>query len=152
MRAGVVNYCAWIDSRIFKWEGCELRKKGAKAVKMAEVGRWGEIRSTANGPGNQTAGPNFRYSTPLGIYYSVYGRGGSCVTHVHFDAITASCYSNGIRKTAGRKSGDSMKESLRAFVSLSSRGFFHVAHFDLIVAIRSCEESVPLTDVVIKFK
>lgn len=80
----------------------------------------------ANGPGNKAAGPNFRYSTLLGIYYSAYGRGGSCVTHVHFNAITASCRSKlgGVGKTAGRKGGDPAKDSLCAAFVLCSRGDF----------------------------
>lgn len=47
----------------------------------------------ANGPGNKTARPSLTFVTEKeytsGIYYSAYGRGG--VTHVHFNAITASC-------------------------------------------------------------
>lgn len=180
--AGVagVNYCARIDSRIFGRER-EARarppargggKKKSETTKMAEAptGRRAgrrKIHSAANGPGNKAAGPNFRYSAPPRIYYSAYGRGGLRVTHVHFNAITASCRTSPGRlgrqqqqQQQGRlcSAPGSTKDSLYADISLFSlAGIFARCraapprparvHFDPhFIAAKSCEESASRRD------
>lgn len=125
MRAGVVNYCARIDSKIFEWGRRKLRKKRVKWRRWRKLEGEEEFAWPLTDRETRLQALTFVYSTPLGIYYSAYGRGGSCVTHVHFNAITASCRTRpgGIEETAGRKNGDP-RRILCAPSFLCSRGDF----------------------------
>lgn len=106
---------------------------------MAEApagGRRGreDIHSAANGPGNKAAGPNFRYSARRREFIIPRAEGAAFrVTHVHFNAITASCCTapGGTGKTTGeleQRAVRSTKDSLCADVSLFSEIFARCHH------------------------
>lgn len=127
-------------------EGREKKERGMKRVKTAEAGRRGGIRSAANRPRNKAVQRplNFRYSTPLGIYYSACGRGRRLLRNPRpLNAITASYRSRRSARRSGKtERGRDPRKILcaRAFISLFSRGFFHDgtsvarAHFDLTLS------------------